>query len=1005
MSVLDHHAPYLTEGQNEPEIWLRVRVNAAVLDTDHSWDNDGTAPDPQITACVGTECNQVGHAWNMSQLGPTDWAYFDIENDAEFVSVKLTCVDDDSLADEFNNGDDACMLSDDPWFETNISVPPLIVNETSHQFFEISGSKSQSAWAAVNLSIEVVAYPDSDFDGLPDEFDRCFSEFGDVDTVDSEGCAYRDTDWDGDGLTNAEDPCHTVDSLFCGLGRNYVGRPTSLPNCAGSNFDPDFGIIISPSNTHVAYRVFYNTVVLFALGLDGSGCEFLLSDDFAHPDDNYAQSYGFSPNGRFFAYQGHLKGGGSHLFVFDVTTKAYLVEEGFFWTGKTTDEGGCTNGGEVRFGIQFSADSSRLLVPCHQLPTTGFLTLDLGRDSYSASDMEFHDVLPTNNNTIGDWQSESVVTGYRPESVYAPSYLSDWTFDGPVITVVHEMQDKAAVLINRECEEDNLNLNCADFIIINKTSGATHTLLENRQGHGVDLPGGTRIGRPYSGQITFSMDGSLLVVRNHGIWYRDLDGDGVADLVDDCIFTAGPQVGCPDADDDGVPDERDLCPNSAGPSNSDGCDAAQRDSDLDGVNDASDLCPGTSSTESTDSYGCSDMQVDSDNDGVVDGLDACPSTAVIEVSDEQGCSPSQKDSDGDGVVDSADLCENTDLLATVNSDGCALYQLDSDADGVNDLLDVCDGTGAYGTVDENGCSDFQLDSDADGVADAIDNCPETSAGLTVNASGCSDEQIPLQDSDGDGFSDTFETSELGTSPTSHDTDNDGLSDYDEVFIYGTNPNSADSDGDSRSDAQEVNDGTNPNAPDGQTSEAGGGVFCLLLLGVISFTMLWGKVKSQRKEQAAMAPTRTESNSSQSRTEVNNSESRPISNRPLAPTTTSMPALQSLAQNSAPARRTEPHISRESVREREVQRLIESQQSAKAELHALKQEMNERLERVSQREAELHEQLLSQQQTTEEMKALREELELLRAEKREVTNNITYIIRDSSIVTDEFGRVN
>lgn len=48
-----------------------------------------------------------------------------------------------------------------------------------------------------------------------------------------------------------------------------------------------------------------------------------------------------------------------------------------------------------------------------------------------------------------------------------------------------------------------------------------------------------------------------------------------------------------------------------------------------------------------------------------------------------------------------------------------------------------------------------------------------------------------------------------------DTDKDGLSDYDEFYVYKTSPYIADSDSDQLSDKIEVEQGTNPNCPEGE----------------------------------------------------------------------------------------------------------------------------------------------------------------------------------------------
>ena len=49
-----------------------------------------------------------------------------------------------------------------------------------------------------------------------------------------------------------------------------------------------------------------------------------------------------------------------------------------------------------------------------------------------------------------------------------------------------------------------------------------------------------------------------------------------------------------------------------------------------------------------------------------------------------------------------------------------------------------------------------------------------------------------------------------------DTDADGLSDYDELYLYKTSPYIPDSDSDKISDKLEVDQGTNPNCPEGKT---------------------------------------------------------------------------------------------------------------------------------------------------------------------------------------------
>ena len=71
---------------------------------------------------------------------------------------------------------------------------------------------------------------------------------------------------------------------------------------------------------------------------------------------------------------------------------------------------------------------------------------------------------------------------------------------------------------------------------------------------------------------------------------RDLDGDGIKDRFDDCVFAsgrAGDARGCPDFDGDGIPDIYDACPFDKGPVCTMGCP----DRDNDCIADKNDACP------------------------------------------------------------------------------------------------------------------------------------------------------------------------------------------------------------------------------------------------------------------------------------------------------------------------------------------------------------------------------------------------------------------------------
>ncbi len=142
----------------------------------------------------------------------------------------------------------------------------------------------------------------------------------------------------------------------------------------------------------------------------------------------------------------------------------------------------------------------------------------------------------------------------------------------------------------------------------------------------------------------------------------DGDGDGVADVQDNCPAHSNPAQ--EDRDGDGLGDACDPCP-----------DDATNDEDEDGVCNASDNCPSVPNAG----------QVDGDADGLGDACDPCPY--------QVGGDP-----DGDGTCDTDDNCPG---VPNAN-------QMDRDLDGVGDACDPCpdddpddpDGDGVCGPVPE-----------------------------------------------------------------------------------------------------------------------------------------------------------------------------------------------------------------------------------------------------------------------------------------------------------------
>ncbi len=158
---------------------------------------------------------------------------------------------------------------------------------------------------------------------------------------------------------------------------------------------------------------------------------------------------------------------------------------------------------------------------------------------------------------------------------------------------------------------------------------------------------------------------------NHKVYdYPDTDGDGVADMSDNCPSIPNPLQ--EDIDGDGVGDACDNCPSVA--------NTNQADADGDGVGNVCDNCPNTSNP----------TQADADGDGKGDACDNCPAIA----------NPNQLDTDADAVGDLCDNCVNTPNT----------NQLDTDMDTKGDACDNCP------TVS----NPDQADYDLDGIGDACD---------------------------------------------------------------------------------------------------------------------------------------------------------------------------------------------------------------------------------------------------------------------------------------------
>jgi len=219
----------------------------------------------------------------------------------------------------------------------------------------------------------------------------------------------------------------------------------------------------------------------------------------------------------------------------------------------------------------------------------------------------------------------------------------------------------------------------------------------------------------------------------------DLDGDGIANVFDNCPLVANANQS--DVDGDGVGDACDVCPLVS--------DSNQADADGDGVGDACDVCPGIAdpAQRDADNDGRGDAcDADADNDGIPNADDICPYHADAD----------QLDGDGDGVGNACDNCPNWP-----NSS-----QSDVDGDGVGDTCDNC----------PNVSNPSQVDTDGDGFGDACDNCPDVVNPNQRDTDGDGTGDACSLDDDGDGVPDTIDNCPLIANPSQSDLDGNGIGD-------------------------------------------------------------------------------------------------------------------------------------------------------------------------------------------------------------------------------------
>ena len=189
-------------------------------------------------------------------------------------------------------------------------------------------------------------------------------------------------------------------------------------------------------------------------------------------------------------------------------------------------------------------------------------------------------------------------------------------------------------------------------------------------------------------ELSWSITNGADALPNESSQWLDADGDGFGDNLlgsqpDACPMVAGYSnqdvYGCLDTDSDGVSDTNDDFPE----------DATRRyDDDGDGFANIEDDCISKPGNSFFDRFGCPD--IDGDGWSNIDVNWTSENGADVFPTDSSQWNDFDNDGYGDSLVgNDPDICPFSPNNSIVDEFGCALSQLDSDGDGLNNAEDPC----------------------------------------------------------------------------------------------------------------------------------------------------------------------------------------------------------------------------------------------------------------------------------------------------------------------------